>query len=75
MINAKKARALRESIGFVPGAPRQYESDRPIQKTVIRAGIKTTTFCAGTMRATGARQQYQKAKRAGLARLLTGGRP
>ena len=72
-MNGAQARSLRRSIGFVPGAPRQYKSDNPRHKVTNVNGVGQIVTINGTIHSTGARQQYQKAKRAGLARILVGG--
>lgn len=74
-MNQKKAKALRRGIGFHPAAPRQYEADEPSYRQSLGLnGKMQLSRTPGTIRSTGVRQQYQKAKRTpGLAARLLGG--
>jgi hypothetical protein len=74
-MNGKKARALRRAVGFHPADVRQVQTGKPIHKRGKDIAGKQTLFTySGTVTSTGARQQYQKAKRTpGLLNRLFGG--
>lgn len=72
-MNEQKAKRLRRAIGFVPCAVRQYDTGKPIHKVGKDiSGSQVISTVTGTVVSTGTRQQYQKAKRAGLANILLG---
>jgi hypothetical protein len=74
-MNGKKSRALRRAVGFHPADRREVKTGKPIHKLGKDvAGKQTLITYSGTVTSTGARQQYQKAKRTpGLLNRLLGG--
>lgn len=63
-MNGKKAKALRNAVGFDSRAPREYLLAFGVKKFSMRPGSKLTRpGDTGTFVSTGPRRQYQAAKR------------
>lgn len=68
-MNQKKAKAIRQAVGFVPSAKRSYKHAPPVEKITIDTSGKPSTYAVtGTIKAVGDRAKYQHAKRL-LARI------
>lgn len=72
-MNARTSKALRRALGFKPGEKRAYSHAPTVEKFSIgHDGRPKIQVVTGTITSTGARRQYQGAKRAGLAKIVTG---
>ena len=71
-MRATKAKALRRALGFKPHAPREFSHGRRIEKKLINDRPTRYVVITSTVTATGARRQYQAAKRHGMTTAALG---